>query len=64
MVAELETVAGQKIESSVAHLLPLRVDIRPTQRWKAVRREPGGLDTEQMWESDEEVTAEPEVMEQ
>ena len=49
LVAELETVAGKKLQCSVANLLPLRPGVRPLQRWKSNRKVARG---EQMWGSD------------
>jgi hypothetical protein len=49
LVAELETVAGKKLESSVANLLPLRPGVRPIQRWRAKVKDPH---YEQLFNSD------------
>ena len=51
LVAEIETVAGKKVECSVANLLPLRPGVRPLQRWRANMQAMSGED---LWDSDEE----------
>ncbi len=51
LVAVIETVAGKKVECSVANLLPLRPGVRPLQRWRAHMHSTSG---EQLWGSDDE----------
>ncbi len=51
LVAVVETVAGKKVECSVANLLPLRPGVRPLQRWRAHVQSTSG---EKLWDSEEE----------
>jgi hypothetical protein len=42
LVAVIETVAGKKVECSVANLIPLRPGVRPLQQWRANIMSPSG----------------------
>lgn len=52
LVAEIQTLAGKMIQSSVSNLLPLRPGIRPLQQWKATLSDRPGVNVEELWESD------------